>query len=255
MRTAGRFAWIAMVILFCIAITVLLVLSSSAHAWFETRTEKLKLVKTVGIVSALGDQFTLARAGLTGLDNGSRSVSIGSWGLDDLIVQRVGQALSIRFQVQPVSYPRATFAAIQESAITGVDLVRSDPFRTLVRTEVSPQGLDAYIVITRAKAPFGSSSRKVEGVGLITYRTVLESFAVVHALYEIRVVNGRTFDIIERLAAGSTASGSGVRLAGPSLVIDATSAEPDEKVHQAVVDLLVNSLPNTLIDMHLVDDK
>jgi hypothetical protein len=255
MQTAGRFAWIAMVILFCIAITVLLVLSSSAHAWFETRAEKLRLVKTVGIVSALGDQFTLAKAGLTGLDNGSRSVSIGSWALDDLIVQRVGEALSVRFQVQPVSYPRATFATIQESAIAGVDLVRSDPFKKLVRTEVSPQGLDAYIVITKAKAPFGSSNRKVEGVGLITYRTVLESFALVHALYEIRVVDGRTFDIIEKFAAGSTERASGVRLAGPSLVIDANVAEPDEKLHQAVVDLLVRSLPNTLIDMHLVGDR
>ncbi|MET0677895.1 MAG: hypothetical protein ABW175_19015 [Bradyrhizobium sp.] len=255
MQTAGRFAWIAMVILFCIAMAFLLVLSGVAHAWFETRDVKLRSIKTVGIVSALGDQFTLAKAGLTGLDNGSRSVAINSWGLDELIVQRVGEALSVRFQVQPVSYPRATFAAIQESAITGVDLIRSDPFRKLVRTEVSPQGLDAYIVITRAKAPFGSSSRKVEGVGLITYRTVLESFAMVHALYEIRVVDGRTFDIIERFAAGQTDSASTVRLAGPSLVIDVNVAEPDEKLHQAVVDLLVRSLPSTLIDMHLVDDK
>ncbi len=42
---------------------ILLVLSSGAHALFETRDAKLKLVKTVGIVSAIGDQFTFSKGG------------------------------------------------------------------------------------------------------------------------------------------------------------------------------------------------
>ena len=70
MRTASGYAWVAMVILFCTAMAILLVLSSDgAHAWFETRDAKLQSVKTVGIISAIGDQFTFAKAGLTGLDN------------------------------------------------------------------------------------------------------------------------------------------------------------------------------------------
>ena len=181
MRTASGYAWIAMVILFCTAMAILLVLSSGgAHAWFETRDAKLQSVKTVGIISAIGDQFTFEKAGLTGLDNSSRSGPIASWGLDDLMAQQVTDALSIRFQMQPVTYPRATFATTRESAITAVNLVRGDPFKKLVQTEVSPQGLDAYIVITKAKAYFGGGSRKVEGVGLIRYSTVLESFDLLH---------------------------------------------------------------------------
>ena len=77
MRTASRYAWIAMVILFCIAMAILLVLSNGAHALFETRDAKLKSVKTVGIVSAIGDQFTFAKAGLTGLNNSPRTVPPG----------------------------------------------------------------------------------------------------------------------------------------------------------------------------------
>ena len=55
MRTASRYAWTAMAILFCMPIAVLLVLSSggAARAWFETRDAKLQSVKTVGIVSAM----------------------------------------------------------------------------------------------------------------------------------------------------------------------------------------------------------
>jgi hypothetical protein len=256
MRTASRYAWIVMVILFCTAMAILLVLSSGgAHAWFETRDAKLQSVKTVGIISAIGDQFTFAKAGLIGLDNSPRSGPIASWGLDDLMVQQVGEALSIRFQVQPVTYPRATFATTQESAITAVNLVRGDPFKKLVQTEVSPQGLDAYIVITKAKAYFGGGNRKVEGIGLIRYRTVLESFDLLHALYEIRVVDGKTFDIIEKLAAGPLDNASTVRLPGPSLMIDAPFDERDENLHRAVADLVIRSLPSTLSDMHLINQK
>jgi hypothetical protein len=243
-----------MVILFCIPIAILAVLSTGAHALFETRDAKLKSVKTVGIVSAIGDQFTLTKAGLTGPNNSPRAVPIASWGLDDLIVQQVAEALSIRFQVQPVTYPRATFATPQESAMTAVNLVRGDRFKKLVQTEVSPQGLDAYIVITKAKANF-SGNRKVEGVGLIAYSAVLESFRLLHALYEIRVVDGKTFDIIEKFAAGPLDEASSVRLPGPSMVIDASFDERDENLRRAIVDLVIRSLPNTLSDMHLVNRK
>jgi hypothetical protein len=253
MRFISRYAWIIASILFWCAIAILLFLSSGAHALFETRDEKLRSVRTVGIVSAIGDQFSLASAGLTGLNNSSRNVPIASWGLDDLIVQEVGKALSSRFQVQPVIYPRAAFAAIQDSPISAVNLVRGDPFKPLVRTEVSPQGLDAYIVITKAKANFGGGNRKVEGVGLLTYSTVLESFGLLHALYEIRVIDGRTFDVIAKLPAGPPDGAASVRLAGPSLVIDGHFEEPDERLRRAVVELLTRSLPGTLGDLHLID--
>ena len=255
MHTASRYAWITIIILFCMAMAILLVLSSGAHAWFETRDAKLQSVKTVGIVSAIGDQFTFVKAGLTGFDNSPRTIPIASWGLDDLIVQDVASALSSRFQVQPVTYTRARFAAVQESAIPAVNLVRSDPFKKLVESEVSPQGLDAYIVVTKAKANFGGGNRKVEGVGLITYSTVLESYSQIHALYEIRVLDGKTFDVIEKFVAGPLDNASDVRLPGPASLIDANFDARDENLRRAVVDLITRSLPITLSDMHLLNPR
>ena len=169
--------------------TILLVaLSVSACAMFQTGETKLQAVKTVGIISAVGGEMSFARAGLTGLNNDpSQSFPIGSWGLDDLIVQQATAALNGRFQVQPVTYKRDAFATIEkDSIVTPVNVIRGDPFKKLVQTQVSPQGLDAYIVITKAKSNFGGGSRKVEGIGFLTYGTVLESYNQVHALYEIR---------------------------------------------------------------------
>jgi hypothetical protein len=242
-----------------LAAVVLVAVSVGGCAMFATRDTKLQAVKTVGIISAVGDEMTFARMGLTGLNNASRSFPIGSWGLDDLIVQQATTALSGRFQVQPVSYQRSAFAAVKDSPVTPVNFIRGDPFKKLVQTEVSPQGLDAYIVITKAKSNFGGGARKVEGIGFITYGTVMASYNQIHALYEIRVFNGKTFDVIEKRAAPPLDDAGAVRIAGPSRMIDESfspnTGDPaqNERLHTAIADLIARSLSSTLSDMHLAD--
>src|ERR1700724_4735113 len=152
-----------------LATVVVLAVSVGACAMLETRETKLQAVKAVGIISAVGDEMSFARMGLTGLNNASQSFPIGSWGLDDLIVQQATAALSGRFQVQAVSYPRAAFAAIKDSPVAPVNLVRGDPFKKLVKTDVWPKGLDAYIAITKAKSNLGRGARKGGGAGFCSY--------------------------------------------------------------------------------------
>ena len=241
---------------------VVLAVSIGACAMFETRETKLQPIKRIGIISAVGDEITFARAGLTGLDTSRQSFPIGSWGLDDLIVQQATAALSGRFQVQPVSYKRAAFAMIEkDSPVAPVNFIRGDPFKKLVETEVSPQGLDAYIVITKAKANFGGGGRKVEGIGFVSYGTLLASSSHIHALYEIRVIDGKTFDVIEKMAAPPSDSAETVRLPGPSRAVDESfsprSGDParNENLHRAITDLIARSLSTTLSDMHLAETR
>ena len=227
-----------------------------AAAAFETRATKLQAIKTVGIISAIGEEMSLTQAGLTGIGNTGQSASISTWGLDELIVQQVTKLLSGRFRVQPVSYRRAAFAAIRDSAVAPVNLLRSDPFKELVRSDVAPQGLDAYIVITRARSKLGNG-RNVEGVGLAQYRTLLADYGLIHALYEVRVIDGKSFDVIEKRAAAPLDNTGTVKLAGPSGPIDATfeGAASSERLRAAIADLITRSLPVTLGDMHLIDSQ
>ncbi|MBR1125663.1 hypothetical protein JQ628_29360 [Bradyrhizobium lablabi] len=226
--------------------------SLSAAAAFETRATRLQAIKTVGIISAMGDEISMTRAGLTPLNNRIESVPVQSWKLDDLIVQQATALMSRRFQVQTVGYPRGAFAAVKESAIGPVNLARGDPFKVLVRRNVLPQGLDAYIVITRAKSTLGTG-RKVEGLGFAQYRTLLASYGIVHALYEVRVIDGKTFDVIDKRAASPLGNTEMIRLAGPSRTVEGTfeGADSGEQLRAAIVDLLTRSLSVTLTDMHL----
>ncbi|MCP3409815.1 hypothetical protein [Bradyrhizobium sp. CCGB01] len=242
-------------VILCVVCAIACVVLGAAAA-FETRTTRLQAIKTVGIVSAIGEEMSLTQAGLVALGNAGQSVSISAWGLDELIVQQATKLLGGRFRVQAVSYRRAAFAAIRDSAVAPVNLLRSDPFKELVRSDVTPQGLDAYIVITRARSKLGNG-RIVEGVGLAQYRTLLADYGLIHALYEVRVIEGKSFDVIEKRAAAPLDNTGTMRLAGPSGTADATFDGPasSERLRAAIADLITRSLPVTLGDMHLIDGQ
>lgn len=218
---------------------------------------KLQGIKTVGVISAVADDFTLTQAGLTGIESTDRSFSIESWGIDDLIVSRVGATLSQRFQVQKVTYRRASFAARERrSLVTVVNLLRDDPIKALVRTEVAPQGLDAYVVITKDTSRSGSRGRLVSGIGAINHGAVFGSHSEVHALYVVRVINGRTFDVIDKKSALPLGDADIVRLAGPSRMLDTPLVTTNElvsndKLKAVVIDLIERSLDTTLQDLRL----
>jgi hypothetical protein len=245
-----------------LATVMLLALSVGACATFANRETKLQAVKTVGIISAVGDQFRFARGGLTGLDNASQSFPIPEWGLDDMIVKQASAALNGRFQVQPVTYKREAFAKIErDSAFTPANII-GDPFKKLVQTDVMPQGLDAYIVITRAKSNFGASGgRKVEGIGFLSYGTVMQSYSQIHALYEIRVFDGKSFDVIEKMAAPPLDDSAELKLGGPSKTVDESfspgSSDPakNERLRAAITDLVARSLTATLGDLQLAEGR
>jgi hypothetical protein len=221
-------------------------------------TSRLSGIKTIGIISAVGDTFTFAQSGLTGLDNTPRSFPVEAWGLDEQIVARATAVLGQRFQVRTVTYERELFSAPERvSSIPGADLVREDPLKELVRSHVSPQGLDAYVVITKATLKYGTRGVAVNGIGLIRHRALLESSAMVHALYVIRVIDGHSFRTIDRKSAGPVDNSSMVRLSGPSRRFDAAELPPiadplqNQSLKAAVSDLIDRSLEPTLRDLRL----
>jgi hypothetical protein len=244
------------------ALAAMLVLSGCASIQGSSRVEG---IKTIGIISAIGDKFTVIQSGLTGFDNAPRSVSIEAWGIDEQIVAQATSVLGQHFQVQTLSYSREPFFPPERiSAIPVADLLREnpfkheDPFKELIRSQVMPQGLDAYVVITKATLKFGTRGVPISGIGLIRHGTLLDSSAIVHALYIVRVIDGHTFRNIDKKSAGPIDNSSTTRLAGPSRMLDAAGLSPisdplqNETLKTAVADLINRSLEPTLTDLRLI---
>ncbi len=239
---------------------LLLAIVVSGCASVGTASPKLQAVKTIGVISSVGDQLTLTKAGLTGVRNSDQSFPIESWGIDDLIVSRATMLLNKRFQVQSLTYRRADFATIHESSSNViVNLLRNDQVKELVRTEVTPQGLDAYLVITKAKSAYSARGRSVAGLGIISQQAVFDSYIQIHALYEIRLVSGSDFEVLDRRLAMPSGNTEMVRLAGPSRLVDdtflptANGVAGNQKLRGGIADLIESSLPALLQSMGLVD--
>jgi hypothetical protein len=226
----------------------------------STETPKLREFKTVGVISAVGDTLTITTAGLTGPGNGGRAYSIESWGIDDLIVTRAGALLSRHFKVQPVVYKRAAFAALERNnPVVVVNLLRKDKIKELVRTEAATQGLDAYVVITKATSIYGNGARSVEGIGIIHHSALLNSYNQIHALYVVKLIDGHKFNVLGTWSAAPLDNTEVVRLRGPSRTVDdaflpaGTGPAENEKLKAAVADLIERSLPVTLENLRLAD--
>jgi hypothetical protein len=237
------------------ALSALLALSGCASI---EGTSRLQGIKIIGIISAIGDKFTFTPSGLTGFDNAPRSVSIEAWGIDEQVVAHAAPILGQHFQVQLVTFQRDLFFAPERtSSIPGIDLVREDPFKELIRSHVSPQGLDAYVVITKATLKYGTRGVPVSGIGLIKHSALFDSSAIVHTLYAVRVIDGHTFRTIDKKSAGPVDNNSVVRLAGPSRMFDAAGlpaiSDPlqNESLKAKVTDLINRSLEPTLRDLRL----
>lgn len=245
------------------AVSLGLLLCSACTA-VGTTPPKLQDFKTVGIISAVGDTLTLTSAGLTGFKSEEQSFAIAPWGVDDFIVSRTGALLTRHYQVQPVVYERAVFAAAfkRDNPMAVVNLInrlRENPIKDLVRKQVTPQGLDAYVVITKASSAYGTRGRKVAGLGIIKYAELLSSYVQVYALYKISVIDGHDFKVIGERSAAPLDNKENVRLEGPSHLIDqallptANGAADNEQLKAAVTDLIERSLPVTLEGVRLID--
>lgn len=240
----------------------LAVLLCGACAAIGTPPPGLQEFKTIGIVSAIGDTLTVTKAGLTGFKDNEQSFPIDAWSLDDLIVSMANERLNRRFEVQPVTYKRAAFAAVEnDHPLVVVNLWRDDPAKELIRTQATPQGLDAYVVVTKAKSPYGSHGRKVTGIGIINNAALFNAYTQVHALYIISVIDGHSFKVIDKRRAAPLSNTDIVRLEGPSRVVDdsllptASGVIGNEKLKAAIMDLINRSLPATLEQLRLVDSS
>jgi hypothetical protein len=239
---------------------LLLLALLGACADVDASAPKLAAIKTIGVISAMGAELTITKAGLTGLAGNAQSVPIESWGIDDLVVSRTNSLLGRRFDVRPLTYRRAAFAAVDEdTAIAAVNLLRDDPIKKLVPAEASPLGLDAYVLITKAKSIYGSTGRTVAGVGVINRTAAFGSSSQIHALYVIRLLDGHDFKVIAKGSASPLDNTEMNRLAGPSRLVDdsflpaANDMPRNEKLKAAIIDLIERSLPTTLETLGLLD--
>jgi hypothetical protein len=209
----------------------------------------------IGIVSAIGDKFYASKIGLLAFGSDFKEMAIASWGIDEMLTAKLRAALGPRFDVRPVTYKRAAFAAFPDRSG-----ILAQNFRPEVVREVSPQGLDAYLVVVKAERSYGGSRQLVQGLGSAEGNTDVDPIMFVHAYYNIVLVDGRDFQI--KSQAGSRIPRpfnpfSRDFMSSPARQVDASlwpkslDAAVNPRLKGVVVELIDQSLPATLQKLQL----
>jgi hypothetical protein len=162
-----------------------------AQGQYTTRLPPHTGIKTVGIISAIGESFMFEHVSASPLQwlgpPDSSFLEIGDWGIDARVTREAAQALSKTFAVKPVAFEEAGFDNWTWPRL--LDHIRQLPLPT--------DGIDAYVVILRdwRSDEIGGSAQQIAGLGLYRMDGDRPRTAV-FACYRIAVIDARDDTIL-----------------------------------------------------------
>ena len=163
---------------------------------------------SLGVISAIGDRFSVQKFGVTVFANEKTFAPIENWGLDDLVMARVRAATSGDPTVHRIAYPRDAF----EPYFNPKARFLPDPAEGLpaiVRGITANTHCERYLVVARTKGELPNTHMELDGIG--AYNMGVGSIlrhSHLFAVFTVKLLDGRTYEDVHRAF-----SGFGARLA------------------------------------------
>ncbi len=248
-------------------VTLLLLLGGAAAALAQPAPAKQNLPKTasakqapqqdgncVGVVSNLGEKFTVRKTGYGVFGNELKEVPVDSWHIDDLAVAKISAALGKRTTVRRIPYHKEAFVSRQT-----LKLFR-DPeaeIRDGVRTLTAGTRCARYLFVTRTYY----SDLRIGGTGIL--RTGIgDLFTKVnaYALFSLRLYDGETFTLLKRASAPSEESILWQPIRGPHRRVDESfwpkspgDTAQNGRLREAIRELVSQGMDATLPELPLTE--
>ena len=186
----------------------------------------------VGVVSQLGEKFTVKKIGYTVFGNEDNEVPVESWRVDDLVIAKISGALGNRAAVKRISYHKEAFASLET-----LKLFRDSEAEVGqgVRTLVAGTRCARYLLVTRAYRNVGTSNQSIGGIGLLYDGVRPFSRVNAYALFALRVYEGESFALLKRVVASSGGSDFFEGIHGPHRLVDKSfwPESPDKAAQDA----------------------
>lgn len=152
--------------------------------------------KRVGILSAMGDQFSTNAVGVTAFGNEQKTAKI-DFGFDDILTQQAKQLLSQRYEVVELTKYRNEFLNTEKywPGQQGMFAPDRPGTQEVVRKLMGAEQLDAYIILTPASASVRGTNQGVGGIGIVKLQRLMGSNEfLLHAAYIVSVIDGKDYN-------------------------------------------------------------
>src|SRR5579883_446537 len=227
--------------------------------------DRLAEIKTVGVISAIGDRVTFETIGASVFGNVEVTEPV-EWDIDRHVVARITAALAGRYKVVPVNYDRVAFDKIawadETSVAPGFRDATPRRIEDIVAAAASPPGLDAYVVVSRATSPYARGHQIVRGLGIVRGEGSATYAPAAYALYDLSLIDGPKHTVIGRARASLPSDGAFRLLQGPYREIKASIWAPSlaalapsrqQQLRETLLDLIDRSLPGALAGVGLIE--
>jgi len=159
--------------------------------------------KSVCVIPAIGHKFAVKKIGLMVFGNALDEIAVDSWGVDELIVRKIGALLGNRFSVRRVNLPKATLAAL-ESPDGGPFRNRTAEWDEAVTATARAAGkCDFYINVYRTAVAYSNTNQSLFGMGIVSHGTELLGTYWLYANFAVRLYDGNTFAVLKTEIARS----------------------------------------------------
>lgn len=218
--------------------------------------------KRVGVLSAMGKDFSKTTVGFTVFGNNDEAELPLDLDVDEVITRKMIDTLSSRYEVIDLSKYRQAFFDAPKTWY-GSGLFSSDTPPTIAETVdrlMGAEGLDAYILVTPSASAVSSTNQAVAGVGLVKH---IHISPALFADYYISVVDGTTRKMVADASAlpiGKTTPLSLFRtplVQAPSMPVSRKIWKQPEQhqddLKRMLDQIMASSLPETLRRIGLIE--
>lgn len=182
----------------------------------------------LGVISALGDRFSVQKFGITIFETEENQIPIDGWGLDDLAVARVRAATGADPSVRRINYPKGAFDPFYNPKSRFLP----DPnegLPAIVRNITSHANCERYLVIVKYDGKLPGTNLVLKGIGAYNQGlgTVLRH-SHLFANVAVDMIDGSTYERINRsLVAIGAGLSEGFRMTEDPLAKLDNSLFPD----------------------------
>jgi hypothetical protein len=152
----------------------------------------------LGVISALGDRFSVQKFGLTIFETEESEIPVEGWGFDDLAMARVRAVTGAVPSVRRITYPKGAF----EPFYNPKSRFLPDPnegLPAIVRNITSNTNCERYLVFTKYDGQVSGTKLTIKGIG--AYNQGLGSLfrhSHLFANVAINLIDGSTYETISR---------------------------------------------------------
>jgi hypothetical protein len=152
----------------------------------------------LGVISAIGDHFSVEKFGLTVFETEENEIPIEDWGLDELVLARVRASTGADPTIHKIAYPKGAFEPFYNPKSRFLPDPR-EGLPAIVQSMTSNANCERYLVVTTFKGEVPGTRLVLNGIG--TYNRGLGSLirhSHLFANISVNVIDGRTYENIER---------------------------------------------------------